>query len=161
MNARDRTGAAAVQMRPGRVCPLHDRYAPAVFDRPAALRTDVRYVAGGLYGHAQALDAGERLGAAQRSAAWSASPATVTSTARSGVVTRIGSGPAPARLAPRGTRTRGAHMDALRPDYDADAFVRDFPNAWPEGSPAHLSYWTRIAYGPRHHLDRARPRSLA
>jgi hypothetical protein len=77
------------------------------------------------------------------------------------VVTRIAASPAPAGLALYGTRIRGAHVDALRLDYDVDAFTLDFLAAWPEGSPAHLSYWTRISHGPRYELDRARPRSLA
>jgi hypothetical protein len=81
--------------------------------------------------------------------------------ARFGVVTRIAASPAPAGHALYGTRIRGAHVEALRLDYDPDAFARDFLAAWPEGSPAHLSYWTRIAHGPRYDLDRACPRSLA
>ena len=43
---------------PGRSCPLHYRYAPSVFARPAdpgCEALDVLYVVGGLYGHAGAL----------------------------------------------------------------------------------------------------------
>jgi hypothetical protein len=323
VNARDRTGSAGGDARPGRVCPLHYRHAPATFDRPEDLRADVLYVVGGLYGNAAALDAVERLAAAERGGVriafngdfhwFDADPAVfahidrrvaahapsrgnvetelasdddaagcgcaypeevgdaevarsnailarLRATARSlagacerlaalpmtrvaavagvrvgiahgdaeslagwsfahdrldapgaaarvsamlaaarvdvfatshtclpvcrtvgagavinngaagmpnfagtrfGVVTRIAASPAPAGLALYGTRIRGAHVDALRLAYDADAFARDFLAAWPEGSPAHLSYWTRISHGPRHELDRARPRSLA
>lgn len=41
--------------RPGRSCPLHYRYAPSVFRRPAELKADVLYVVGGLYGNTEAL----------------------------------------------------------------------------------------------------------
>jgi hypothetical protein len=50
-------------VRPGRVCPVGYRYAPASFDRPADLDADVLYVVGGLYGNAGALDAVEALAA--------------------------------------------------------------------------------------------------
>lgn len=42
---------------PGRVCPLHYRYAPRAFARPAELRAETIYVIGGLYGNHAALDA--------------------------------------------------------------------------------------------------------
>ncbi|MEY8876148.1 MAG: hypothetical protein AB9M60_06550 [Leptothrix sp. (in: b-proteobacteria)] len=45
------TGEAAA----GRSCPLHYRYGPAVFDRPAEARTEALYVVGGLYGNEPAL----------------------------------------------------------------------------------------------------------
>jgi hypothetical protein len=41
---------------PGRSCPLHYRYAPAVFAQAPALRCEVLYVVGGLYGNGPALD---------------------------------------------------------------------------------------------------------
>ena len=41
----------------GRSCPLHYRYAPSVFARPAEARCEVLYVVGGLYGNEPALDA--------------------------------------------------------------------------------------------------------
>ena len=47
--------------RPGRSCPLHYRYRPEVFDRPAEIEADTVYVAGGLYGNRPALDALERM----------------------------------------------------------------------------------------------------
>jgi hypothetical protein len=43
--------------RPGRSCPRHYRYSPAVFARPAELRAQALYVVGGLYGNPFALDA--------------------------------------------------------------------------------------------------------
>jgi len=42
---------------PGRSCPRHYRYSPAVFAAPAALRAPALYVVGGLYGNGFALDA--------------------------------------------------------------------------------------------------------
>jgi hypothetical protein len=43
--------------QPGRSCPLHYRYAPSVFARPADVRAEILYVVGGLYGNRPALDA--------------------------------------------------------------------------------------------------------
>jgi hypothetical protein len=48
---------AAPMLAPGRSCPLHYRYAPSVFARPAEARCEVLYVVGGLYGNGPALDA--------------------------------------------------------------------------------------------------------
>jgi len=42
---------------PGRSCPRHYRYSPAVFARPAELEARSLYVVGGLYGNPFALDA--------------------------------------------------------------------------------------------------------
>ena len=47
--------------RPGRVCPLHYRYAPSAFDRAPDLHADTLLIAGGLYGNRPALDALHRL----------------------------------------------------------------------------------------------------
>lgn len=44
-------------MTPGRSCPLHYRYTPAVFGRDADLRAETLYVIGGLYGNVPALEA--------------------------------------------------------------------------------------------------------
>ena len=41
--------------RPGRSCPLHYRYGPAVFAREADMQADTLYVVGGLYGNEAAL----------------------------------------------------------------------------------------------------------
>jgi hypothetical protein len=54
-------------------------------------------------------------------------------------------------------RARGVHVEALRIDYDHDRWVERFLAAWPEGSPAHASYFHRIARGPRFTLAQARP----
>jgi hypothetical protein len=50
----------------GRMCPLDYVYPPSVFDREPEIASDVLYVAGGLYGNLHALDAIERLAAAER-----------------------------------------------------------------------------------------------
>lgn len=61
-DARDLLPAA-----PGRSCPLHYRYgAAALADTRTDLRADTLYVAGGLYGNRPALDALDRLIAAER-----------------------------------------------------------------------------------------------
>src|SRR6266540_1205226 len=43
--------------RPGRSCPRHYRYSPAVFARAADLKAQSLYIVGGLYGNPFALDA--------------------------------------------------------------------------------------------------------
>ncbi len=62
-------GAAAASsiMRdaPGRSCPPHYGYSPRVFARAADLAADTLYVIGGLYGNPRALDAIDRLAAAE------------------------------------------------------------------------------------------------
>ncbi|HEX9392690.1 MAG TPA: hypothetical protein VF928_15370 [Usitatibacteraceae bacterium] len=42
-------------MNPGRACPLHYRYSPAVFGRDADLEAETLYIVGGLYGNRAAL----------------------------------------------------------------------------------------------------------
>jgi len=49
--------ASVPETRPGRICPLSYRYSPRVFDRAAEIVADTLYVAGGLYGNVEALDA--------------------------------------------------------------------------------------------------------
>jgi len=51
--AKEASGSA----RPGRSCPRHYRYSPAVFARPAELKAHSLYVVGGLYGNPFALEA--------------------------------------------------------------------------------------------------------
>ena len=47
----------AVELRPGRVCPVSYRYSPRVFDRKPEIVAETLYVVGGLYGNVEALDA--------------------------------------------------------------------------------------------------------
>ena len=49
----------------GRMCPADYLYSPSVFDRAPELETDTLYVVGGLYGNLAALEAVERLAAAE------------------------------------------------------------------------------------------------
>ena len=48
-----------------------------------------------------------------------------------------------------GVVAAGVHVEALRLDYDHAAWMRRFLASWPPGSPAHASYFRRIAEGPR------------
>jgi hypothetical protein len=63
-----------------------------------------------------------------------------------GLVTRIGA--RPARDALYGARVAGAWVEALAVRYDATAWRERFLANWPEGSPAHQSYFRRITAGP-------------
>jgi len=78
---------------------------------------------------------------------------------RHGVVTRISTRPfaGPERL--YGAAAAGAHVDALRVDYDHERWLGRFLASWPAGSPAHASYHRRFVEGPRHAIERARPRA--
>jgi hypothetical protein len=76
---------------------------------------------------------------------------------RCGVVTRVSV--RPARDALYGTRVAGAFVDALAVRYDAAAWRRRFLAAWPEGSPAHESYFRRIEHGPAFARERALPKA--
>ena len=68
---------------------------------------------------------------------------------RFGLATRISVHPADPAGRVMGVRRGGLHVDAVRVEYDHDAWVRRFRRAWPEGSPAHASYFRRIAEGPQ------------
>ena len=46
-----------VRTEPGRACPLHYRYSPTAFAGQAAVKAEILYVVGGLYGNPFALDA--------------------------------------------------------------------------------------------------------
>jgi hypothetical protein len=74
-----------------------------------------------------------------------------------GILTRIATTPSPH---PRlyGHDLQGVHVDALAIHYDDAAWQRRFVENWPEGSPAWLSYFERIAEGPRFSLDAAADR---
>ena len=75
---------------------------------------------------------------------------------RRGLLTRIAAMPSP--HAPiYGTAMDGIHVEALPIDYDHATWTHDFLTSWPPGSPAHQSYWQRIAGGPEFHPDQARP----
>jgi hypothetical protein len=70
------------------------------------------------------------------------------------VITRIATSPSPH---PRlyGVTRDGAHIDALAVEYDQAAFLGRFLARWPQGSPAHASYYRRIVAGPAYTLTQA------
>lgn len=73
---------------------------------------------------------------------------------RFGVITRIATSPSPH---PRlyGVMRDGVHIDALAVDYDQATFLGRFLARWPQGSPAHASYYRRIVAGPDYALTQA------
>jgi hypothetical protein len=85
-----------------------------------------------------------------------------------GVITRIALRALPRSLEP--ARLYGLHetvrgqslvVDALRVDFDALAYLREFDAVWPAGSPAAVSYRQRIAHGPSYAPDQALGRAPA
>ncbi|HEY8567523.1 MAG TPA: hypothetical protein VIL65_18675 [Beijerinckiaceae bacterium] len=75
---------------------------------------------------------------------------------RFGLVTRIGVAPSP--VPPLyGLTTAGVHVDALPLRYDHARFLESFDAAWPEGSPAAISYRSRMVDGPAMTFDLAAP----
>jgi len=78
-----------------------------------------------------------------------------------GLVTRISTHPCVSHESVFGAAIRGAHVDALALRFDPGRWMERFLSSWPEGSPAHQSYFKRIACGPRFALERARPRRIA
>jgi hypothetical protein len=75
---------------------------------------------------------------------------------RFGVITRIATSPSPHRPL-YGLERYGAHIDALAVDYDQGDFLDCFLARWPQGSPAHASYYARIVDGPDYLPARAAP----
>ncbi|MBL8517349.1 MAG: hypothetical protein JNM76_10330 [Betaproteobacteria bacterium] len=71
-----------------------------------------------------------------------------------GLITRIGVAPSPHQPA-YGARQSGAHVDALRVEFDVAAWTAAFEKQWPAGSAGHVSYWKRITQGPAFTPDRA------
>jgi hypothetical protein len=76
---------------------------------------------------------------------------------RHGLVTRIAAEPSPAAL--YRARAGGVFVEALPLAYDTAAFEASFLAQWPPGSPAHASYWQRIAHGADGAVAEAAPRS--
>ncbi|MGI8525991.1 MAG: hypothetical protein ACR2K5_07385 [Pseudolabrys sp.] len=75
-----------------------------------------------------------------------------------GVVSRIATTPSPHRPL-YGMARDGIHVDALAVEYSQAEFLARFLARWPKGSPAHVSYYGRIAGGPDHALAQAANRS--
>ncbi len=74
--------------------------------------------------------------------------------ARFGILTRIATTPAPFP-ALYGTVVDGVHADAIAIHYDHGAWLAQFLDNWPPGSPAYLSYHRRITDGPPYRYDEA------
>jgi hypothetical protein len=68
---------------------------------------------------------------------------------RFGLLTRIAARPFAGPRSLPGLTVRGAHVDAVRVEYDHERWIERFLASWPPGSPAHASYFRRIAEGPR------------
>jgi hypothetical protein len=66
---------------------------------------------------------------------------------RFGLITRIATTRSPYQPL-YGLVRDGVHVDAIPVSYDHAAFVERFLTRWPEGSPAHESYFARIMNGP-------------
>jgi hypothetical protein len=73
-----------------------------------------------------------------------------------GLITRIAMQPSRARLF--GIAAAGVHVEALPLRFDTARWHERFLSSWPEGSPAHASYYARITRGPRFSIEQAEPR---
>jgi len=72
-----------------------------------------------------------------------------------GLVTRIADSPC-RHVAPiYGVNHGRLYVDAIALDYDQQKWLARFLENWPEGSPAHESYYSRIANGPDYRLQQA------
>ena len=78
---------------------------------------------------------------------------------RFGVLTRISTRAFAGDERLYGIETAGVAVEALRIAYDHDGWIERFAASWPEGSPAHASYFGRITAGTRFMLDDALPRA--
>jgi predicted phosphodiesterase len=74
-----------------------------------------------------------------------------------GIVTRIATSPSPHQPL-FGLARDGVHIDAIAVAYDHDDFLDRFLKRWPQGSPAHASYYRRIVDGPDYTIGQAAPR---
>ncbi len=74
-----------------------------------------------------------------------------------GVITRIATSPSPHQPL-YGLARDGVHIEAIAIDYDQDGFLARFLTCWPQGSPAHASYYQRIIDGPAYAIAQAAQR---
>jgi hypothetical protein len=74
---------------------------------------------------------------------------------RFGVITRISADQRIPEASLYGCELDGLRVDALPVHYDHEAWLRRFLRDWPEGSPAHLSYYFRLINGPEFSLGQA------
>jgi hypothetical protein len=73
-----------------------------------------------------------------------------------GLISRIATTPSP-HPPLYGTVHNGVFIDAIAIPFDLADFIDRFLARWPEGSPAHASYFRRIVEGPRHTVAAASP----
>ncbi len=123
--------------------PSHRRWIDAAFD---AARVDVFASSHTCLPALVRCDAGgaQRVVANNGAAGMPNAPGT-----RFGLLTRIGTRPERRHAATHGEVARGAHVQALRIEYDHARWLERFLAAWPPGSPAHEAYFRRIVDGPR------------
>jgi hypothetical protein len=76
-----------------------------------------------------------------------------------GLVTRVARTASKERIF--GLESRGTHVEALPVRFDMARWERRFLGMWPQGSPAHASYFQRIVSGPRFTRAEAEPRRIA
>jgi len=85
-----------------------------------------------------------------------------------GVITRIATRALPRALEP--LRLYGLHdwvrggpsvVDALKVEFDIDAWLESFDALWPPGTPAAIAYRRRLASGPDYSVDHALGRAAA
>ena len=74
---------------------------------------------------------------------------------RFGVITRISADGGIPQTSLYGCRLDGIRVDALPVHYDHEAWLRRFVRDWPEGSPAHYLYYSRLLDGPDFSLPQA------
>ena len=67
-----------------------------------------------------------------------------------GLITRLSVHPAHEDQSQYGGTVEGVYIDALPVHYDDLRFQKKFLSSWAEGSPAHHSYFQRIAQGPNY-----------
>jgi hypothetical protein len=72
-----------------------------------------------------------------------------------GVITRISADDRMPEASLYGCQLDGLRVDALPVRYDHGAWLRRFLRDWPEGSPAHHLYYSRLLGGPDFSLPRA------
>ena len=76
---------------------------------------------------------------------------------RHGLLTRISTRPFGGMERAYGMRIGAVRIDALRVEYEPERWMERFLASWPEGSPAHASYYSRLVEGPRHAPAAASP----
>jgi hypothetical protein len=75
---------------------------------------------------------------------------------RYGLISRIATTSSPHKPL-YGLERDGVYIDAIPLKYDNTAFLDRFLARWPEGSPAHASYYQRIVSEPDYLVAQARP----